>query len=132
MSEIVEPVQAMLVDDHVAVALGLQVHEAGEGRSVVSMEVRQDMVNGLGVCHGGMLFTLADASMAYTSNAYGPATFATNAEIDFLRPARLGDTVTAVCTEVAKPGKAAVHDVTLTIQDGTVVAVFRGRTLQTR
>ncbi|MEZ5255748.1 MAG: hotdog fold thioesterase [Ilumatobacteraceae bacterium] len=89
MSEIVEPVQAMLVDDHVAVALGLQVHEAGEGRSVVSMEVRQDMVNGLGVCHGGMLFTLADASMAYTSSTYGPATFATNAEIDFLRPARL-------------------------------------------
>jgi acyl-CoA thioesterase len=88
------------------------------------------MVNGLDVCHGGLVFSLADTAMAFASNAWldtGQSAFAIHADIDWLRPARLGDTVVARATLTAQPGRTAVYDVNVTIGD-ELIAVFRGRT----
>ncbi len=118
---------SMYVDDAASQALGITIEVERPGHATATMTVRPDMVNGLGVCHGGLLFTLADTAMAFASNAYGEATFAIHAEIDWLLPTREGQVVVAVASEIAKPGRTAVHDVAITA-DGELVAIFRGRT----
>lgn len=118
---------SMYVDDAASQALGITIDVERPGRATATMTVRSDMVNGLGVCHGGLLFTLADTAMAFASNAYGEAAFAIHAEIDWLLPTREGQVVVAAAHEIAKPGRTAVHDVEITA-DGEVVAIFRGRT----
>jgi len=117
------------VDDHVADALAMTIVEARPGRAVVTMTVRDDMVNALGVCHGGMIFTLADTAMAYASNAAGPVALAASASIEFLRPAMLGTMLTATCVAVATSSRSVVHDTIVTADDDVAVAVFRGRTV---
>lgn len=117
----------MRAGDPVARLLGITVEVDEPGYSSASMVVRDDMTNALGVCHGGMLFSLADTAMAYASNAHGEAALAIHADIDWLRPARAGQTITAAAREVAGPGRTKVFDVDLRA-DGELIAVFRGRT----
>jgi acyl-CoA thioesterase len=115
--------------DHVAGMLAMTIVEERPGRAVVVMTVRDDMVNALGVCHGGMIFTLADTAMAYASNAAGPVALAASASIEFLRPVTLGTVLTATCVAVATTARSVVHDTTVTADDGATVAIFRGRTV---
>ncbi len=126
----------MYADDQASQLLGIQLVEVSAARAVVTMKVRPNMVNGLGVCHGGFLFTLADTAMAFASNtgAAGeprPTAFASQADIDFLNPAAMGATLTATSAVEARRGKLTVHNVTVDADDGTTIAVFRGRTIAT-
>lgn len=121
--------RAFHADDTAAQLLGLEIIASAAGSATVAMTVRPDMANGLGVCHGGFLFTLADTAMAHASNAGNEQSLATNATIDFLAPASVGSRLVATATQQAKPNRNAVHDVTVRSDDGTLVAVFRGRTL---
>ncbi len=123
--------RAMYADDLASRTLGIEVVVADPGRAVTTMTVREDQCNGLGVCHGGLIFTLADTAMAFATNAGGDRAFATNAEIDFVNPARAGDRLTAECVRIVERGRAGVSDVTVRNQDDVIVAVFRGRTLAT-
>jgi acyl-CoA thioesterase len=117
---------AMFRDDHCARAHGIVLEEIGPGRARMSMAVRADMANSHGICHGGMMFTLADACFAYACNSYNHAAVAAGCDIVFPNPAKLGDTLTAVAEEKHLKGRSGVYDVTVTTQDGTVVALFRG------
>ncbi|MFV0260258.1 MAG: hydroxyphenylacetyl-CoA thioesterase PaaI [Acidimicrobiales bacterium] len=119
---------AMYANDRAATALGIVVRSTETDRAVVELTVRADMVNGLDVCHGGIIFTLADSAMAYVSNAANERAVAAQADIDWVRPARLGDVLTATALTVHRQGRAAVHDVTVVNADGEIVALFRGRT----
>lgn len=94
------------------------------------MNVRADMCNGHGTCHGGMIFTLADSAMAFASNSHDVNALATAASIDFLRPAHDGDSIRATATERHLSGRSGIYDVAVTRDDGAVIAVFRGRTLR--
>jgi len=123
-----EIVTAMFDKDAASQMLGMRLVEAAEGRAVVSMVVRQDMVNGLDVCHGGLIFSLADSAMAFASNAYNQFAIAVHADIDWVSPGRLGATLTATATEIERHGRNAIHNVAVTDQTGATVAVFRGRT----
>lgn len=116
--------------DRAADHLGIAVTEDGATRVATSLTVAPNHLNALGVCHGGVLFTLADAAMAAISNhgAAGWAAFAVNAEIDFLRPATEGMVLTATAEVTARAGRTGVHDVAIHDSDGTLIAVFRGRT----
>ena len=117
--------------DRVLHHLGIHVLDASEGHAVVQVTVAEQHLNGLGVGHGGILFTLADAAMAYASNTGLPGdqqALATGGSIDFLAPARVETTVTARATTVAVNGRTSVHDVQVTADDGSLLAVFRGRT----
>ncbi|MFV0524647.1 MAG: hydroxyphenylacetyl-CoA thioesterase PaaI [Acidimicrobiales bacterium] len=120
--------RAMYANDHASRALGIVVRTTEIGRAVTELTVRPDMVNGLDVCHGGIIFTLADSAMAYVSNAGNELALAVQADIDWVRPGRLGDVLTATATTVHRQGRAAVHDVTVANQHGDTVALFRGRT----
>jgi acyl-CoA thioesterase len=119
--------QHMYERDRASQALGMQVVEIGPGTSVLRMPVRDDMVNGHAICHGGLMATLADSSFAFACNSYNELTVASGFSIDIVAPARLGDVLTARCREVSKSGRTGVYDAELTNQRGERVAVFRGR-----
>ena len=118
---------AMYARDAASQALGIRIEIPVAGEAVAHMIVRQDMVNGFDVCHGGLLFTLADTAFAFACNAYDDLTFAAAASIDFLRPARLGDTLRALVREDYRGSRSGFYTVEIRNQGDEVVAVFRGR-----
>ncbi|MDH3302145.1 MAG: hydroxyphenylacetyl-CoA thioesterase PaaI [Acidimicrobiia bacterium] len=122
--------QSMYADDAASKSLGITITEIDYGRAVVTMTVRDDMVNGLDICHGGLIFSLADSAMAFATNSYNHYAVATNAEIDWVAPARRGDVLTATATERHRAGRNAITDVVVANDAGEVVAHFRGRTRQ--
>lgn len=108
--------------------LGMAVAEVGPGTAVVTMTVREDMVNGWGSCHGGILATLADSAFAVACNSRGTVTVGAGFDITILAPAALGDELVATARERALRGRSGVYDVTLTrLGKDQVVAEFRGR-----
>ncbi len=103
------------------------VREAvGPGHARLSMQVTEAMVNGLGMCHGGFIFALADSAMAFAGNSRGEQAVAQQGAITFLRPAHRGDTLVAVASERATAGRTGIYDVRVTTAEGVVVAEFRG------
>jgi acyl-CoA thioesterase len=121
---------AMIQRDHVATALGMALICVSPGRATITMRVRQEMVNGHDLCHGGMIFTLADTAFAYACNSYNQVAVAASASIEFLRPGRLGDLLSADATEVVRTGRGGVYDVVVTNQNGDQLALFRGKAAQ--
>jgi acyl-CoA thioesterase len=93
------------------------------------MTVQDRHVNGHGLCHGGYLFLLADAALAYASNSHGVSAVASGADITFLRPVTLGAELVAEATELALAGRSGLYDVSVRDGEGSV-AEFRGRTRQ--
>jgi acyl-CoA thioesterase len=117
----------MLANDRATLGLGMKILAIGPGTATLAMAVREDMLNGHDICHGGFMATLADSSFAFACNSYNELTVASGFAVDFLAPARLGDVLTACCTEVSKAGRTGVYDVELRNQRGERVALFRGR-----
>ena len=122
----------MYARDRAAQDLGIAVERIQPGGAVCRMTVREDMVQGHGTCHGGILFTLADTAFAYACNAYNRVTVALNAEIAFLAPARLGEVLTATACERSRTGRTGVYDVEVRSGEGALVALFRGTSYETR
>lgn len=129
MSEITAASAAMYERDSVARELGIGITHSEDGLAVVSMTVEEKMTNGLDVCHGGILFTLADTAMAYASNAAGERSLSTSASIEWLATARIGDHLIATCRTVARRGRNTIHDITITNGNGDTIALLRGQTL---
>ena len=119
--------EAMWSRDRAANALGIKIESVGPGVSHLSMPVRGDMVNGHHICHGGLIFSLADTAFAYACNSYNRNTVASACHIDFLAPGMENDTLDAEAVERSQSGRTGVYDVTVTNQDGRNVALFRGR-----
>jgi len=126
--EIADTVRAaMLAKDHATKSLGMHVVEVTPGHATLTMVVRDDMLNGHDLCHGGIIATLADSAFAYACNSYNELTVASGFAIELLAAARLGDRLTARCAEVSKAGRTGVYDAEVTNQRGERVAMFRGR-----
>jgi phenylacetic acid degradation protein PaaD len=123
-------VDALWRGDAASQQLGMQVNSCGPGRAAVSMPVRSDMVNGHGICHGGLVFALADSAFAFACNSYGDNTVAAGAAIEFLLPAREGDVLTAVASERWRAGRAGIYEIEVRNQRDELVALFRGRSHQ--
>ncbi|WP_411698582.1 hydroxyphenylacetyl-CoA thioesterase PaaI [Conyzicola sp.] len=126
------PVEADVVSvlrlrDRCADALGIDVVEAGAGWAVVSMTVRGDMCNCHGTCHGGIIFTLADTAFGYACNSHNVNTVASAASVEFLHPVPEGATIRARAEQRWARSKSGVYDVVVELDDGTAVALFRGR-----
>ena len=119
--------RGMLVNDRATRALGMQVIEVVPGCATLTMAVREDMLNGHDICHGGLIATLADSSFAFACNSYNELTVASGFSVDLVAPARLGDVLTARCEEISKAGRTGVYDATVTNHRNERVAIFRGR-----
>ncbi|MGO8914325.1 MAG: hydroxyphenylacetyl-CoA thioesterase PaaI [Stellaceae bacterium] len=119
----------MLAQDAASRGLGMVLDEVAPGRARMRMRVRADMINGHELCHGGLIFTLADSTLAFASNARNRVTVAAAAEIQFVSPARQGETLVAVALERAAAGRTGIYDIEVTEHEsGRLVALFRGRT----
>jgi acyl-CoA thioesterase len=120
--------RAMLAEDAASRGLGMVLDEVAPGRARMRMAVRPDMINGHELCHGGLIFTLADSTFAFACNARNRVTVAAAAEIQFVSPARRGETLVAVAQERAATGRTGIYDIEVTEQaTGRLVALFRGR-----
>lgn len=115
--------------DRTSRALGIAVDRVGEGSARAHMRITAEMVNGHGTAHGGYLFLLADTAFAYACNSRGQVAVAHHAQVTFLRPVSVGAVLRAQAVERARSGRTGLYDVTLQLEDGTVVAEFRGHSV---
>jgi|SRR5579862_8632363 len=124
--------RALFAKDRASQALGMKLATVQPGMASVTMQVRPDMTNGHDICHGGIIFALADSAFAFACNSHGPATVAAAVAIDFLAPAKVGDYLTAVATERWLGGRAGLYDLSVTGADGKLIAHARGRSHRLR
>ena len=123
--------RAMWSSDRASRSLGMELVDVAPGRATMRMTVREDMVNGHAIGHGGFTFTLADSAFAFACNSYNRSTVAASCEIRFLAPTRLGDVLVAEAVERSREGRDGVYDITVR-SGGTVVAEFTGRSKEIR
>nr|WP_193610055.1 hydroxyphenylacetyl-CoA thioesterase PaaI [Nocardioides lijunqiniae] len=121
----------MWSSDAASAALGMRLVEVAPGRAVVAMTVRDDMVNGWGMAHGGLVASLADSAFAAACNSRGVVTVAAGFDVTFLESAQVGDELVATAEERALRGRSGLYDVAVRRADGTVVAELRGRSRST-
>ena len=115
--------------DSASKALGMKIDIRSVGCATARMRVREDMVNGFDVYHGGLVFALADTAFAFACNAYNRVTVAASGNIEFIRSAMLGDTLRAVATEEYRGRRSGYYTVRIDNQDNDLVAMFRGRSV---
>ena len=123
---------ALYAGDTASRALGIELLDAAPGCVRVAMTVRADMVNGHGICHGGILFTLADSAFAFACNSHGEPMVAAGASIEFLAPVPRGARLTATATETSRTSRGGIYDVVIARETGEPLAYFRGRCARLR
>ena len=116
----------MWADDKASRALGMALEEIAAGRARMSMLVAEHMTNGHGMCHGGFIFTLADSAFAFACNSRNERAVAAQGSISFLAPAQQGEKLVAHAEERYLLGRGGIYDVTVTGDEGRVIAEFRG------
>ena len=118
--------EAMWAEDAASRGLGMELVAIEPGHAVLTMTVTAAMVNGHDLCHGGYIFTLADSAFAFACNTYNQRTVAQHCAITFVNSARRGDKLVAQAVERQRAGRSAIYDVTVTREEGFVIAEFRG------
>lgn len=113
--------------DRASQSLGMRLDAVRPGWARVVMTVRADMLNGHRICHGGLVFALADSAFAFACNSYNDSTVAAAASIDFLAAAREGDELAAEAAELWRTGRNGIYEIVVLNQRGERVALFRGR-----
>lgn len=124
--------QAMYESDACSRALGIELVDVRTGYARLRMAVRPDFLNGHRICHGGLIFTLADSAFAFACNSYNVNTVAAGCSIEFLRPVQPDDVLTAEAVEQVLSGRNGVYDIAVTNRAGETVALFRGKSAQIR
>jgi acyl-CoA thioesterase len=112
--------------------LGMELIAVEPGHAALAMTVTKAMVNGHNICHGGYVFALADSAFAFACNTYNQRTVAQHCAISFVASAELGDRLVARAMERSRAGRSGIYDVTVTREEGLLIAEFRGhsRTLE--
>ena len=118
--------EIMFAKDTASATLGMRIDAVTAGSATLSMPVREEMLNGHGICHGGFIFTLADSAFAFACNSYNQLVVAQQNQITYVAPGQKGETLTAVATETSHSGRSGVYDVVVCGEDGRTVALFRG------
>lgn len=124
-------VDQMFNNDPFSQWLGISRVEEAPGRSVLQMMVRKEMLNGFGIAHGGITYSLADSALAFAANSHGRRAVSVETSISHTEPLKEGDQITATAKEVSKSNKIAIYQVTVSKEDGTTVALFKGTVYRT-
>ncbi|MEO1262542.1 MAG: hotdog fold thioesterase [Bacteroidota bacterium] len=119
-------VDAMMEKDYFSQWLGIERVEEGEGHSVLKMVVRREMLNGFGIAHGGITYSLADSAFAFASNSRGRHAVSIETSISHTEKVKEGDVLTATAVEEKLTYKIANYRITITNQAGNVVGLFKG------
>ncbi|AYH42105.1 hydroxyphenylacetyl-CoA thioesterase PaaI [Azoarcus sp. DN11] len=117
----------MSENDRVLHANGIRFEAVGPGYAKLTMTVREEMLNGFDICHGGFITVLADSAFAYACNSYNEQTVASGISLDFMAPGRPGDVLCAEAKEVFAAGRTGVYDINVTNPRGELIAVMRGK-----
>lgn len=120
----------MFADDAASQAMGMRIESVSPGTATLVMTVREDMVNGHDICHGGKIFCLADSAFAFACNSENHAAVAGSCTIDFLRPAVKGDCLMARATVSYQGRRAGIYNVAVTNQRDELVALFKGNSVR--
>ena len=118
--------QAMWSSDNASQWIGMTLDEVDEGTATLSLKVEAHHTNGLGACHGGVIFSLADSAFAFACNSRNQATVAHHNSITYISPGKLDDKLTAIAREVSLRGRSGIYDVSVSNQEGVLIAEFRG------
>jgi len=125
-------VDAMMAADAFSRWLGIKILAVGPRQATVAMRVRDEMVNGFGVSHGGIVYSLADSALAFASNTHGRVTVSIENSITYPHPVKVGDELVAVAEEESASNRLGYFRVTVKRSDGTIVALFRGTVYKTK
>jgi acyl-CoA thioesterase len=125
-------VEAMMAKDAFSRWLGIKVQEIRPTSAIVTMRVREEMVNGFGASHGGIVYSLADTALAFASNTHGHVTVSIENSITYPHPVRVGDELVAVAEQESASTRLGYFRVAVRRQDGTIVALFRGTVYKTQ
>jgi acyl-CoA thioesterase len=124
-------VSEMMTHDAFSHWLGIEVLEISEGKSVLRMKIRDEMTNGFGIAHGGIVFSLADSAIAFAANSYGIKSVTLEATIAWPNASRSGDVLTAKAINLSLGNRTAVFDVNITNQNEEMVGLFRATVYRT-
>jgi acyl-CoA thioesterase len=125
-------VTQMMKDDLFSQWLGIEVIEIAEGYSKIKMTVRKEMMNGLGIVHGGIAFSLADSAFAFACNNRNVLSVALDTSINFLKPVQVGDILIAEATELHNGKSTGLYQINIINQQQHLIAVFKGTCFRTQ
>ena len=121
-----ETAQYLLNQDYFSQWMGISLLEVREHYCLIEMPIKQEMINGLKTVHGGITFAFADSALAFSSNNLGDAAVALNCVINFTKAVKLGDILRAESILISDTRKTGIYDISITNQNGELVASFRG------
>ena len=124
-------VQHMMEHDLFSQWLGIELIEISEGYSKITMTIRKEMINGLGIIHGGVTFSMADSAFAFACNNRNVLSVALDTSINFLKPVHVNDILIAEAKELHNGKSTGLYHITITNQHDHVVAVFKGTCYRT-
>ncbi|MDC1067799.1 hotdog fold thioesterase [Candidatus Kapabacteria bacterium] len=119
-------VDKMMTDDHFSKWLGIELVDISVGKAILKMQIRKEMLNGFGIAHGGIIFSLADSALAFASNSYGRRSVSIEASISWPKSIGLGDEVVAETELKSLTNKTAIFDVNIKNIDQEIIGLFRG------
>ena len=111
--------------------LGIEVIEITEGYSKIKMTIRKEMINGLGIVHGGITFSLADSAFAFACNSRNILSVALDTAINFIKAVHIGDELTAEAKELHNGKSTGLYQINITNQKNELVALFKGTCFRT-
>lgn len=126
-----EVVEHMMVHDLFSQWLGIEVLDVKDGYSKIKMTVRKEMINGFGIVHGGIAFSLADSAFAFACNNRNNLSVALDTSINFTKPVHVGDVLIAEAKELHNGKSTGLYHITITNQRDHVVALFKGTCFRT-
>ncbi len=121
----------LLSNDRFSAWLGIEVLALSEGSCKISMIIRDEMLNGFDIVHGGVTFAFADSALAIASNGYNKLSVALETSMSFSAPVKLGDQLIAEASEISKTNKIGIYNILITNQDQITVGVFKGTVYRT-
>lgn len=132
MTEVHLIVNKMMATDFMSQWLGIEILDYSKGNIVIQLTVRPEMVNGFGIAHGGITYSLADSALAFSVNSFGVDAVSIETSISHLKPVLVGDVLTTSATQVSLSNSIGVFLIDITNQDGVKVAAFKGTALRKR
>lgn len=126
-----EVIDHLLSNDRFSAWLGIEVLALSEGTCKISMVIRDEMLNGFDIVHGGITFAFADSALAIASNGYNKLSVALETSMSFTAPVKSGDQLTAEASEISRTNKIGVYNIKITNQDQVTVGVFKGTVYRT-
>ena len=124
-------VDAMFDNDLFSQWLGIERSVVEEGRCILKMKIRKEMLNGFQILHGGIYYSLADSALAFAANSYGIKSVSIETSISHLLPCKEGDEIIATTNEISLSNKIGIYNININNVEGNLVAVFKGTVYRT-